>query len=69
MKITLVENGPLLIEARGEWSWTGTAGTTTGKDRVALCRCGAAATKPFCDGSHKKIGFIAAGDTCELKTG
>ena len=26
---------------------------------IALCRCGHSANKPFCDASHKRVGFVA----------
>jgi len=34
--------------------------TPEGLPRVSLCRCGGSVIKPFCDGTHSKIGFIGA---------
>ena len=33
---------------------------TAGRAVVALCRCGGSTTKPFCDGTHSRVGFQAA---------
>jgi CDGSH-type Zn-finger protein len=30
--------------------------------RLTLCRCGASANKPYCDGSHATAGFVASGE-------
>ncbi|MFL5502355.1 MAG: CDGSH iron-sulfur domain-containing protein [Gemmatimonadaceae bacterium] len=34
--------------------------TPEGLSRVSLCRCGGSVIKPFCDGTHSKIGFVGA---------
>lgn len=53
-------NGPLYLRGRIVHAG-GADATTVEHTRVALCRCGASASKPFCDGSHKKSGFTDAG--------
>ena len=59
VKINVRRNGPYIIN--GPVELTDADGNTYPvQDRMALCRCGASTTKPFCDGSHSKIGFQAA---------
>ena len=49
-------NGPLYV--RGHMRITGPGGQLIREDtRVALCRCGHSENKPFCDGSHRRVGF------------
>lgn len=52
------KDGPLKIEGSLEVC-SGTGRTLVCGTRTLLCRCGGSATKPLCDGSHKKLGFTA----------
>ncbi|MFI5935495.1 CDGSH iron-sulfur domain-containing protein [Actinoplanes sp. NPDC051494] len=53
------EDGPLLV--RGDFTLRTPDGDVIdpGRGTVALCRCGRSAVKPFCDGTHKAVGFRA----------
>ncbi|NBC66554.1 MAG: hypothetical protein GVY07_12990 [Bacteroidetes bacterium] len=56
--IKLMKNGPVLLE--GTYTLESQEiGELTSSKGIALCRCGASSNKPFCDGTHKKIGFKA----------
>ena len=59
--ITVRNNGPYRVE--GPIRLVDADGNeyplTPGKP-ISLCRCGASTTKPFCDGTHSRLGFQAA---------
>lgn len=61
LTIRLRKNGPYVIDSDDVQivDWNGTP-YTIGRRPVALCRCGASTTKPFCDGTHSRKGFQAA---------
>ena len=58
--IEVKENGPFLV--KGDIKLVDADGNTfeTDKPAIALCRCGASGNSPFCDGTHRKIGFESA---------
>ncbi len=59
-KITALDNGPYLV--KGPVVLLDAEGNEflTERATVALCRCGGSTNKPFCDGTHSKVGFRAA---------
>jgi uncharacterized Fe-S cluster protein YjdI/CDGSH-type Zn-finger protein len=60
VRVTVHRNGPLEID--GEMTVVAADGSTLRESRRQyLCRCGHSATKPFCDGSHHRVGFTDDG--------
>ncbi len=53
--IVCAADGPLLV--RGPLTVIAADGRTSQGRKGALCRCGVSSTKPFCDGSHRRIEF------------
>lgn len=56
--IKILENGPYIVQ--GDFKLTDANGNDVPVKKPSLCRCGASTTKPFCDGTHSKIGFQGA---------
>ena len=56
LRVTLRANGPLRLDGSCEVVHP-TAGVIFAGEQTALCRCGQSAKKPFCDGTHRQIGF------------
>ncbi|MCG8348901.1 MAG: CDGSH iron-sulfur domain-containing protein [Chloroflexales bacterium] len=56
LPITALANGPLFLQ--GDFELCSADGQSVFRgNKTALCRCGSSAGKPFCDGTHKEIGF------------
>jgi CDGSH-type Zn-finger protein len=64
--LRMVEDGPLYL--RGDLEVLDQEGEVLHRDtRLALCRCGASSSKPFCDGQHTETGFTDPGVLVEVK--
>lgn len=59
-RISTYEDGPFLVTG-GPFVLADADGGefSVEKETIALCRCGASTKKPFCDGTHSKVGFRA----------
>jgi len=58
LEVRPMPNGPLMVSGNLEIC-SGTGRTVDRVTKAALCRCGQSGNKPFCDGTHKKVGFTA----------
>jgi len=59
--ITPYRDGPLLVRGPVQLVDPGGRPIPCQRDPIALCRCGKSKRKPFCDGTHKLVGFRASG--------
>lgn len=58
--ISLKDNGPILVEGSFKLILSDGTEIPIEGSKAWLCRCGSSSKKPFCDGTHKRIGFNTA---------
>ena len=56
VRVTSQKDGPLAVEGSLEIV-SGTGRTLNRTEKTWLCRCGQSSNKPYCDGTHRKVGF------------
>lgn len=59
VRIKALKNGPFEVKGRISLVDANRADFTLAEDPIYLCRCGQSSNKPFCDGTHSKVGFAA----------
>jgi CDGSH-type Zn-finger protein len=59
MEVVCVDNGPLRVLGASIVlkDASGKTFDLAGREAISLCRCGHSQNKPFCDGSHGRVGF------------
>jgi len=63
LRVVVHPDGPLVLE--GSFALHTADGTSAIPRRRTFCRCGASASKPFCDGSHARVGFQSSNPPLE----
>jgi CDGSH-type Zn-finger protein len=61
LRVTPYRDGPLIVRGAARIVAADGSELTPRRDPIALCRCGKSRLRPFCDGTHKLIGFRAPG--------
>jgi CDGSH-type Zn-finger protein len=61
VRVTPYRDGPLIVRGAARIAEADGSELTPRRDPIALCRCGKSRLRPFCDGTHKLIGFRAQG--------
>ncbi len=59
VRIKIFKDGPYEVKGAIELVDADLAQFQLSKDKIFLCRCGQSSNKPFCDGTHAKVGFKA----------
>jgi CDGSH-type Zn-finger protein len=61
VRVTPYRDGPLIVRGAATLLDADGGELKPRRDPIALCRCGKSRLRPFCDGTHKLIGFRAPG--------